>query len=99
MDDLKILEALERANGRVPFIAFVSSLDRFNPAPIYERVKILKARGFISFFGEPEMISITRDGFEYLRELRQEKYARKNDWVARIIAFISLIVSIIALCD
>ena len=97
LNDKEILEALEKNSRPVLFIDFANSLSPRNPAPLYERLLVLKSRGFVLYHGQPETVSITREGFDYLRELRNDVYTRSNDRVARRIAFASLAISFAAL--
>ena len=97
MDDRTILEALEKIRKPVQFIDFVAELSPHDPAPIYDRILILKRRGYVIFSGQPEMVSITTQGFDYLRELRAEDYTKSKDKIARIIALVSLGISLASL--
>ena len=97
MDDRTILEALETIRKPVPFIDFVAEISPHDPAPIYDRVLILKRRGYVIFSGQPEMVSITVKGFDYLRELRAEDYTKSKDKVARWLSIISIAIALAAL--
>lgn len=97
MGDRTILEALEPIRKPVPFIDFVEKLSPHDPAPVYNRVMILNSRGYVKFSGQPETVSITKKGFDYLRELRAEDYTKSKDKVARCLSIISIAIALAAL--